>query len=87
MASVGPEGDSYDDALAESFNGLYDNELILRKGPWHNVEHVEWVMFNYVDWFDNPRIREALAYAAPAEFEAACYGSNEPETPPVCAMI
>ena len=42
VASVGSRGDSYDNALAESFNGLYKTELIHRGGPWRNVEHVEW---------------------------------------------
>ena len=49
VASVGSKGDSYDNALAESFNGLYKTELIHRKGPWRNVEHVEWATLNYLD--------------------------------------
>jgi hypothetical protein len=49
--SVGSRGDSYDNALAESFNGLYKTELIHRQGPWRNVEHVEWATLTYVDWF------------------------------------
>jgi putative transposase len=53
VASVGSKGDSYDNALAESFNGLYKTELIHRQGPWRNVEHVEWATLNYVDWFNN----------------------------------
>ena len=60
VASVGSKGDSYDNALAESFNGLFKTELIHRKGPWRNVEHVEWATLNYVDWFNNRRIHEAL---------------------------
>ena len=77
VASVGSRGDSYDNALAESFNGLYKNELIHRKGPWRNVEHVEWATLNYVDWFNNRRIHEALDYVPPATFEAHYYESNE----------
>jgi len=65
VASVGSKGDSYDNALAESFNGLYKTELIHRKGPWRNVEHVEWATLNYVDWFNNRRIHEALDYVPP----------------------
>ena len=80
VASVGSKGDSYDNALAESFNGLYKNELIHRKGPWRNVEHVEWETLNYVDWFNNRRIHEALDYVSPTEFEAAYYESNESES-------
>jgi putative transposase len=48
VASVGSKGDSYD-AMAESFNSLYKSELIHRKGPWRNVEHVEWATLNFVD--------------------------------------
>jgi putative transposase len=47
VASVGSKGDSYDNAIAESFNGLYKTELIHRQGPWCNVEHVEWATLNY----------------------------------------
>jgi transposase InsO family protein len=49
VASVGSRGDSNDNALPESFNGLYKTELIHRKGPWRNVELVEWATLNYVD--------------------------------------
>ena len=80
VASVGSKGDSYDNALAESFNSLYKSELIYRKGPWRNVEHVEWATLNYVDWFNNRRIHESLDYVSPVEFEAHYYGSNESES-------
>ncbi len=53
VASVGSRGDSYNNALAESFNGLHKTELIHRRAPWRNVEHVEWATLNYVDWFNN----------------------------------
>jgi putative transposase len=79
VASVGSKGDSYDNALAESFNGLYKTELIHRKGPWRNVEHVEWATLNYISWFNNRRIHESLDYVTPIEFEAHYYGSNESE--------
>ena len=79
VASVGSKGDSYDNALAESFNGLYTSELIHRKGPWRNVEHVEWATLNYVSWFNNRRIHESLDYVTPLEFEAHYYGSDESE--------
>jgi putative transposase len=87
VASVGSKGDSYDNALAESFNGLYKNELIHRKGPWRNVEHVEWATLNYVDWFNNRRIHESLDYVAPVEFEAHYYDTNESDNLPVLEMI
>ena len=87
VASVGSKGDSYDNALAESFNGLYKTELIHRKGPWRNVEHVEWATLNYVDWFNNRRIHESLDYVPPVEFETAYYDSSESEGLPVLEMI
>jgi transposase InsO family protein len=79
VASVGSRGDSNDNALPESFNGLYKTELIHRKGPWRNVEHVEWATLNYISWFNNRRIHESLDYVTPIEFEAHYYGSNESE--------
>jgi putative transposase len=87
VASVGSKGDSYDNALAESFNGLYKTELIHRKGPWRNVEHVEWATLNYADWFNNQRIHESLDYLPPVEFEDHCYDSNESESLAVLEMI
>jgi len=87
VASVGSKGDSYDNALAESFNGLYKTELIHRKGPWRNIEHVEWATLNYVDWFNNRRIHESLDYVPPVEFEAHYYDSSESESLPVLEMI
>lgn len=79
MASVGSKGDSYDNALAESFNGLYKSELIYRKGPWRNVEHLEWATLNYVNWFNNRRLHESLGYVPPSEFEARYHNPTEPE--------
>ena len=73
VASVGSRGDSYDNALAESFNGLYKTELIHRQGPWRNVEHVEWATLNYVDWFNNRRIHNEIGKVPPAEFEQSYY--------------
>jgi putative transposase len=87
VASVGSKGDSYDNALAESFNGLYKTELIHRKGPWRNVEHVEWATLNYVDWFNNRRIHEALDYVPPVEFEAHYYDSSESDNLAVLETI
>jgi transposase InsO family protein len=74
-------------ALAESFNGLYKNELIHRKGPWRNVEHVEWATLNYVDWFNNRRIHESLNYVTPVEFEARYYDPSESESLAVLGAI
>jgi putative transposase len=74
-------------ALAESFNGLYKTELIHRKGPWRNVEHVEWATLNYVDWFNGRRIHESLDYVPPVEFEMAYYDSSESENLSVLETI
>jgi len=87
VASVGSKGDSYDNALAGSFNGIYKTELIHRQGPWRNVEHVEWATLNYVDWFNNRRIHESLDYVPPVEFEDHYYHSNESERLTVLEMI
>jgi putative transposase len=71
VASVGSKGDSYDNALAESFNGLYKTELIHRRGPWKNADDVEWATLIYIDWFNNRQRRHsALGMMSPIEFEA-----------------
>ena len=56
VASVGSKGDSYDNALAESFNGLYKWELIYRQGPWRGLDDVEFATMTYVDWFNHRRL-------------------------------
>lgn len=71
--SVGSVGDSYDNALAETVNGLYKTELIRRRGPWRNAEAVELATLEWVDWFNNRRLLEPLGYLPPAEFEQAYY--------------
>jgi putative transposase len=71
VASVGSKGDSYDNALAESFNGLYKTELIRHRGPWRGLEDVEYATLEYVDWFNHRRLHGELGMVPPAEFEAA----------------
>jgi putative transposase len=71
VASVGSRGDSYDNALAESFNGLYKTELIRHRGPWRGLEDVEYATLEYVDWFNHRRLHGELGMVPPAEFEAA----------------
>jgi putative transposase len=77
VASVGSRGDSYDNALAESFNGLYKWELIYRHGPWRGLDDVEFETMTYVDWFNHRRLHGELtddnSYTTPAEFEAVNY--------------
>ena len=73
MNSVGSRGDSYDNALAESFSGLYKTEPIHRQGPWRNVEHVERATHTYVDWFNNKRLYEYCGDIPPARLEQIYY--------------
>ena len=75
-------GDSFDNAMAESFNGLYKWELIYPRGPWRDLDDVEYATLGYIDWFNQRRlhgeITEDNAYATPAEFEAAYYRQATP---------
>ena len=71
--SVGSVGDSYDNALAETIIGLYKTEVIRRRGPWRHVEAVEFATLEWVDWFNNRRLLEAIGDVPPAEKEAAYY--------------
>ena len=68
---MGSKGDSYDNALAESVIGLFKSEVIYRRGPWRNLESVEYATLEWVDWFNNRRLLEPIGYIPPAEFEAA----------------
>lgn len=71
--SVGSVGDSYDNALAETINGLFKTEVIWRKGPWRSIEAVEHATLVWVDWFNNRRLLEPLGYVPPVEFEQMYY--------------
>jgi transposase InsO family protein len=71
--SVGSVGDSYDNALAETINGLYKAEVIHRRGPWRTLEAVEFATLEWVDWFNNRRILEPIGYMPPAEAEQRYY--------------
>jgi putative transposase len=77
-ASVGSRGDSYDNALAESFQGLYKAELIRHRGPWRGLDDVEHATLDYVDWFNHRRLHGELGMVPPAEFEAARYHHAAP---------
>jgi transposase InsO family protein len=68
--SVGSVGDSYDDALAETINGLYKAEVIHRCAPWRGFEAVEMATLEWVDWFNNRRLLKPIGYIPPAEAEA-----------------
>ena len=71
--SVGSRGDSYDNALAETINGLYKAEIIHRRGPWKSRESVELATLEWVSWFNHQRLMEPLGYIPPAEAEANYY--------------
>jgi len=79
VPSVGSKGDSYDNALAETINGLYKAEVIHRKSSWRTRDEVEWATLNWVDWFNNRRLLEPIGNIPPAEAEANYY-SQSPES-------
>ena len=82
VASVGSKGDSYDNAMAESFNGLYKWELIYRQGPWRGLDDVEFATMTYVDWFNHRRLHGEIttdaAYTTPAELRGRLLPSDHP---------
>ena len=75
--SAGGVGDSYDNALAETINGLFKAEVIHRRGPWRSTEAVEFATMEWVDWFNNRRLLEPIGNIPPAEAEARCYAQTE----------
>ena len=78
--SVGSVGDSYDNAMAESVIGLYKTELIRNRGPWRDLDHVEYATLEYVDWFNHRRLLEPIGDIPPAEKEANHYNQPTPTT-------
>ncbi len=68
-SSVGRRGDAYDNALAETINGLYKAEVIHHLGPWKGLEDVEYATLEWVAWYNSQRLMEPLGYLPPAEFE------------------
>jgi len=80
VASVGSKGDSYDNALAESFNGLFKAELIRRYGPWRSIDDLELATLEYLDWFNHRRLHTACTDLPPAEYEAIHYRHLQPAT-------
>ena len=75
--SVGSVGDSYDNALAETINGLYKAEVIHRRGPWRSFEAVEFATLEWVDWFNNRRLLEPIGNIPPAEAEERYYAMQQ----------
>jgi putative transposase len=80
-ASIGATGDSFDNALAETINGLYKTELIKARGPWRTADHVEIATLEWVDWFNHRRLYEHCGDIPPAELEAAYYRYNRTQQP------
>ena len=76
--SVGSIGDSYDNAMAESIIGLFKTELIRRHGPWRSLDAVELATLEWVDWYNNRRLFEAIGDIPPAEAEANYYRTTTP---------
>ncbi len=78
-ASVGTTGDSYDNALAETVNGLYKTEVIeYLKADWQGLVDVQLATLNWVDWFNKERVHSALDYVSPFDFEAMYYDKINP---------
>jgi putative transposase len=79
--SVGSRGDSYDNALAETINGLYKAELIHRRSPWKTRQSVELATLKWVHWFNHHRLLESIGHIPPAEAKAnywrKCVEQNE----------
>ena len=75
--SVGSVGDSYDNALAETINGLYKAEVIYRRGPWRSFEAIEFATLEWVDWFNHRRLLEPIGNIPPAEAEQRYYAMLE----------
>ncbi len=80
--SVGSRGDSYDNALAETINGLYKTELIHRRAPWKSREAVELATLTWVSWFNHHRLMQPLGYLPPAEYEANYYRQQTAQAVP-----
>lgn len=77
QASVGTVGDSYDNALAETINGLYKAEVIHKDGPWRGMEDVEKATLTWVDWFNNRRLLSSIGDIPPREYEENYYRQIE----------
>jgi len=77
--STGTVGDSYDNALAETIIGLYKTEVIYHRGPWRNLDAVEYATLEWVDWFNNRRLLAPIGNVPPAEYEMQ-YLQQQPES-------
>ena len=80
VTSVGSKGDSFDNALAETVNGLYKAELIRRRGPWRTADQVELATAGWVAWWNTSRLHSACDDTPPAEYEAAYWADRQVAT-------
>jgi putative transposase len=80
--SVGSVGDAYDNALCETIIGLFKTEVVKRRGPWRNVDDVEYAVLEWVDWFNHRRLMSTLDYRPPAEVEDDYYRHTVPAESP-----
>ena len=78
VSSVGSRGDSYDNALAETIIGLFKTELIRNRGPWKNLDAVEYATLEWIDWFNHRRLLEPIGNIPPAELEADYWREEVP---------
>jgi len=76
-ASVGSVGDSYDNALAETINGLYKTEVIHKNGPWRGLDDVERATLTWIEWFNNRRLLRPIGDLTAAEYEMMYYQQTE----------
>ena len=81
VASVGSNGDSYDNALAEAFNSLFKAELIRNQGPWAGIDDVEIAAAEYIDWFNHRRLHGEIGHIPPVEYEDHHYRQTRPAPP------
>ena len=79
VPSVGSRGDSYDNALAETVIGLYKTELIHNRGPWKNLDAVEFSTLEWVDWFNHRRLLKPIGDIPPSELGASYWGKENKE--------
>ena len=79
VTSVGSKGDSYDNALAETVNGLYKAEMVRRQGPWRTVDQLELATAAWADWWNHRRLHSWCGHVPPAEYEAAWHARAETE--------
>jgi putative transposase len=77
VRSVGSRGDGYDNALAETVNGLYKTELIYRRGPWRSLQQVELATAGWVDWWNHRRLHSAVGAVPPASYEEDYHRNHE----------